>query len=231
VSTRTSSVARCPSCGSTDVAGYLWGEPAFSETLEADLAAGRVVLGGCCVAADDPSHHCNACGLDFGSSRFARSAREGTDLGVEMLAPVPLDLLLDARATFGESEFALGSRAWEVFRRLDGLAAGTPVRVWIYASHHPDQPKPSSATWTARYLRTVESVGGAHPESERYRSPLARPEDDLAYWAVYWHVDHLRELAPDERRFVSSMQGHGQPRPYGHPFEPEGPTLIEPVGI
>jgi len=78
--------------------------------------------------------------------------------------------------------------------------------------------------------RTVESVGGAHPDSERYRSPLARPEDHDAYWAVYWHVDHVRELEPAEWRPVATMQGLGQPRTYGHAFEPEGPTLIEPVG-
>ena len=220
----------CPWCGSTDVAWYLWGMPGFSEELEADLAAGRIAIGGCCIGPVDPSHRCNACGRDFGLSALAAEDGGGeTAVGVELLAPVPLDLLEDARRTFSGGEFALGSRAWEVFRRLDDLAAGMPVRVWIYASHNPDQPHPLSATWTARYLRTVESVGGAHPESDWYRSPLAQTEDDLGHWAVYWHVDSLRELAPDERREVARMRGHGRPKPYGHPFEPEGPTLIEPA--
>lgn len=221
--------ATCPHCGSTDVATYLWGEPAFDDALAADVNAGRIVLGGGCVGPGDPSHRCNACGRDFGRSGFALGIDDETDLGVELLAPVPLDLLEEARDTFAGAEFALGSRAWEVFRRLDDLAGGTPVRVWIYASHHPDQPHPISATWTARYLRTVESVGGAHPDSAHYRSPKAGPEDDLTYWAVYWHVDRLRELTPDERRPVADMRGHSRPKPYGHPFEPEGPTLIEPA--
>ena len=148
---------------------------------------------------------------------------------VELLAPVPLDLLRDGLAFARDGELALGSRAWEVFRRLDEIRAGRPVRVWIYASHDPERLSVASVTWTARYLRTIESRGGGHPESERYRSPLARPEDDLGHWAVYWHVDGLRELAPTERRPMANMQGFGQPRPYGHPFEPEGPILIEPV--
>ena len=155
---------------------------------------------------------------------------DAEDPFVELLAPVPLDLLQDASDAFGTGEFALGSRAWLVFDHLDKLRADRPVRVWIYASHHNDQPVPLSATWTARYLRTVRSVGGAHPESERYRSPEARPEDHHAYWAVYWHVDQLRELRSGERRPVAGMQGLDQPRLYGHPFEPEGPMLIKPVG-
>lgn len=155
----------------------------------------------------------------------------GVDPFVELLAPVPLNLLRDAYKSFGAGEFALGSMAWEVFRHLDELRLDRPVRVWIYASHHEDQPVPVSATWTARYLRTVEAVyGGAHPESGTYRSPLARPEDGLSYWAVYWHVDQLRELPSEERRPVAKMQGLDKRLPYGHRFEPHGPILIEPVG-
>jgi len=152
------------------------------------------------------------------------------DPAVELLAPVPLDLLRDARDELGASEVALGSRAWEVFRRLDGLRSDRPVRVWIYASHNPAQPVPPSATWSALYMRQVESIGGAHPQSARYRSTLARPEDGIAFWAIYWHVVELTELPPNRYRPVAEMQGLGQRRPYGHPFEPEGPMLIEPVG-
>lgn len=151
------------------------------------------------------------------------------DPTVELLAPIPLDLLNDAHLELGPGEVALGSRAWEVFRKLDEIRGGHSVRVWIYASHNPAQPVPASATWTARYVRHVESIGGAHPDSHRYRSAIAQPEDGLGFWAVFWHVTDLEELTPDEWRPISRMQGLGQRRPYGHPFEPEGPMLIEPV--
>lgn len=55
----------CPRCGSVDVAEILYGLPAFDDGLEADLAAGRVVLGGCLVWDEQPDLACNACGLEF----------------------------------------------------------------------------------------------------------------------------------------------------------------------
>ena len=39
--------------------------PAFSKRLEADLAAHRVVLGGCMVSVGQPDLSCTACGLEF----------------------------------------------------------------------------------------------------------------------------------------------------------------------
>lgn len=57
----------CPRCGSTMVARILRGLPAFSEELEADIASGSVVLGGCMIWPDQASHQCNACGLEFRS--------------------------------------------------------------------------------------------------------------------------------------------------------------------
>jgi hypothetical protein len=39
----------------------------FSDELQADLASGEVVLGGCLVWPDQASHRCNACGLEFRS--------------------------------------------------------------------------------------------------------------------------------------------------------------------
>ena len=39
--------------------------PASSKRLEADLAAQRVVLGGCVVWEDQPDRSCRACGLEF----------------------------------------------------------------------------------------------------------------------------------------------------------------------
>lgn len=56
---------RCPACGAASVAGILYGYPMFSPELESQLAAGRVVLGGCCVTDDDPRWHCTTCGTDL----------------------------------------------------------------------------------------------------------------------------------------------------------------------
>jgi hypothetical protein len=39
--------------------------PAYSERLEADLAAHRVVLGGCIVGPGQPDRSCASCGLEF----------------------------------------------------------------------------------------------------------------------------------------------------------------------
>ena len=55
----------CPGCGSREIAKIQYGEPAYSEGLEADLEARRVVLGGCMVWDDQPDLSCTACGLEF----------------------------------------------------------------------------------------------------------------------------------------------------------------------
>ena len=55
----------CPRCGSREIAKIQHGEPAYSEGLEADLEARRVVLGGCMVWHDQPDRTCTACGLEF----------------------------------------------------------------------------------------------------------------------------------------------------------------------
>lgn len=43
--------------------------PDFSEKLERDLEAGRVSLGGCSMAGDDPNRHCNDCQADFNTNK------------------------------------------------------------------------------------------------------------------------------------------------------------------
>lgn len=62
---------RCPECGSFNIAEIRWGMPAFTEELQKALDEGRVVLGGCCIALDDPKYECNACRYRFGKSGFA----------------------------------------------------------------------------------------------------------------------------------------------------------------
>jgi hypothetical protein len=55
----------CPRCGSRAIARVQYGMPALSDQLEADLAAHRVVLGGCMIGPDQPDRACTVCGLEF----------------------------------------------------------------------------------------------------------------------------------------------------------------------
>ncbi len=53
--------SKCPECGSLRIARILYGFPAYSAELEADLKAGRVAIGGCCITGDDPAWKCMEC--------------------------------------------------------------------------------------------------------------------------------------------------------------------------
>jgi hypothetical protein len=55
----------CPRCGSHEIARIQYGMPAVSKRLEGDLAAHRVVLGGCMVWDHQPDRSCSACVLEF----------------------------------------------------------------------------------------------------------------------------------------------------------------------
>jgi hypothetical protein len=55
----------CPTCGSHQVAEFLYGLPDL-DRLRPDLEAGRVVLGGCCLFEDSPQWKCHACGHEWG---------------------------------------------------------------------------------------------------------------------------------------------------------------------
>ena len=88
---------KCPLCGSVDVAEYLWGDPAWSEQLEKDIADHRIILGGCCVTGNEPSAHCNACGKDFGKPPYLRKRRG-------QKADAPRELFPDVVTGIGFSE-------------------------------------------------------------------------------------------------------------------------------
>lgn len=59
----------CPACGHKPVANILYGMPAFSKELEADMESGKVVLGGCCISEDDPTWECAECHQQIYRSR------------------------------------------------------------------------------------------------------------------------------------------------------------------
>ena len=53
--------SKCPECGSLRVARILYGYPVYSAELEADMKAGRIAIGGCCITGDDPKWKCMEC--------------------------------------------------------------------------------------------------------------------------------------------------------------------------
>lgn len=61
----------CPRCGAVSVAAILYGMPAFDERLAADLEAGRVALGGCCVSDDMPEWQCGRCSYKWIADEMA----------------------------------------------------------------------------------------------------------------------------------------------------------------
>jgi len=40
--------------------------PGYNDELVKELDEGKIELGGCLVGENDPTHHCNSCGTDFG---------------------------------------------------------------------------------------------------------------------------------------------------------------------
>lgn len=57
---------KCPNCGYKIIANVLYGEPIFTDKLEAELAAGKTVIGGCCeISGGSPKWHCTHCNTDI----------------------------------------------------------------------------------------------------------------------------------------------------------------------
>ena len=154
---------------------------------------------------------------------------------VSLLAPVPIMHLNSATDVCEQNgRVAFGSRAWEVFRKLDEAAGGEPCDVLIYASH--DSPVPGvlpKATWRATYLRHLDSRGGAHPDGMKYRPPTTSnyASDNVGHWAIFWEVTDLRLLSPEGCIPMSELRGDGKRDNYVSSFRPEGPLIIEPIGI
>jgi len=148
---------------------------------------------------------------------------------VALLAPVPYEHLLSGRAVaLEQGKVAFGTRAWQVFRKLDELRGTMSVDVYIYASHS-NPPSALEASWQAVYVGQCDSLGGAHPDGMRFRpeSTLRYPNDSSGKWAAFWEVRDLAEIEPKKRLSIRSMTGFGRKKAFGSTFWPEGPLLIE----
>jgi ribosomal protein S27AE len=60
---------RCPLCGSPKMATIQYGLPILSEKLIEDIAAQKVILGGCVIEDTSAAWQCANCGLDVFSSQ------------------------------------------------------------------------------------------------------------------------------------------------------------------
>lgn len=139
-----------------------------------------------------------------------------------LLAPVPLVHLEDGQPVCRKrGKVAYGSRNWTLFRELDDLRAGMPVETYIYASHTDDHKLVVS--WHALYIGHVEGIGGLHPAGRKFRPPSAM-DDGTGHWAVFWEVTDLKPIPPIS---IADFCSRGAKAPYGKPFVPEGPIIVE----
>jgi hypothetical protein len=65
--------ARCPKCGARAAVPIAYGEP--GPELVEDAKAGRVVLGGCVIDDDSPTHACVDCGNRWTPAGVRRRTR------------------------------------------------------------------------------------------------------------------------------------------------------------
>ena len=141
---------------------------------------------------------------------------------IALLAPVPFDILKSAIETATlDGQTAFGTRDWTLFDKMDQKRANMPVDVYIYESH-PEGGFEGKATWHARYIRL---------EPDRYKAMPYRPklaaETDKWEGEVYWIVERLRRMEPNQHIPVGDFTGLDQKKPYGKSFPPHRPLLVE----
>jgi hypothetical protein len=147
---------------------------------------------------------------------------------VALLAPVPLCHLESAMSIIAETgKVSVGSMAFEVFRELDLRTKEQEIEVYIYASHAEATTLPQ-ATWHGRYVRSVDSKLGRHPDGEETRPPSTRHEDRPGpdAWACFWEVADLLKLPGEDIVPTHEFFGFGKPKPYKKGFIPQGPLIV-----
>jgi len=149
--------------------------------------------------------------------------------GFAILAPVPLAHLQSGKEVAAQKGFvAFGSMKGELFRQIDERRDGRQVPVLIYPSHEDEPVKLTFiVSWFGWYVDHVNSVGGAHPLGMKHRPPTTGQyqSDNMGHWAVFWHVQKLRDLPNAMHRPIGDIQtikgGWRKNAP------PRGPELVE----
>lgn len=148
-----------------------------------------------------------------------------------LLAPVPEEHLESGlRTCQSQGKVAFGSRAWEVFRKLDHVIKESGrCDALIYASHAKVTTRSPMVTWRATYVGHNNAVNGAHKEGMKYRpqSTASYPPDNRGDWVIFWEVGDLRRLEDLERIPVNKLIGYDGRRRYLNNFIPPGPLIVE----
>ena len=127
-----------------------------------------------------------------------------------ILAPVPLEHLQSGEKIARDKGFvAFGSRKFELFREVDELRKGEPVRALIYPSHGDGSFSSSYlVSWFGWYIGSEESDFGRHSQGMEHRPPTtaAYSRDNTGHWSVFWHVKNLVQLPKADRFPISEVQ-------------------------
>ncbi|OHC73544.1 MAG: hypothetical protein A3G18_07785 [Rhodospirillales bacterium RIFCSPLOWO2_12_FULL_58_28] len=145
-----------------------------------------------------------------------------------ILAPVPLEHLQTGKQVADAKGFvAFGSKKWELFRKVDEKRHGLRVPTIIYPSHEGVPSKLTfMVTWFGWYIAYMDSVGGAHPFGMTHRPPTTNKydSDNSGHWAVFWHVEGLRELPKNLYLPISKIETVKEGWRKNAP--PRGPELV-----
>lgn len=148
---------------------------------------------------------------------------------VALLAPVPLVHLMYGKETCdAHGRVAFGTRAWEVFQKLDVIRGNAPVNVYIYASHDRNSDR-LEVSWLGRYMHFQSTSNGKHPNATL--RPSSTHEEDKVFdiktsWVGFWELDQLESLPNHEHIATGSFVGYESGKLYKRNFVPEGPTLV-----
>jgi hypothetical protein len=187
----------CHHCGSKEVAQILYGLPGN----EAMAAAGRgeVVLGGCCVSPDDPTHICRACGSEWATSEQV-VATAISEVFADYFSNWNISLPPGAVAAMGRG--SIYKAGWNIHYRFDM----EDERVMeFYATHHMTDDRrlrihASGKTEHRPSIQTFMIVG----KEDEYREHNRRVVEELRLLGLYPEGDinaflRTNDVAPPGR--------------------------------
>ena len=173
-----STTKSCHHCGSKEVAEILYGLPG----TEAMAAAGRgeVVLGGCCVSPEDPTHVCRACGSEWATSTRV-IATPISEIFSDYFSNWDISLPPSAEAAMGRG--SIYKAGWNIQYRFDSENERV---LEFYATHRMTDDRrlriyESGKTEDRPAIQTFMIVG----KEEEYREHNRRVVEELRELGLY----------------------------------------------